>query len=298
MTDVSSTFRDGNGRPAPVSGSYPATDDAAVVVEAARVADDLAAAAGVRVQALLVADEQHAAAAVLQRVWGHSDSVPLPPELLRAFAFTGNYVGAAFEGDRMVGVACAFRTAHGSLHSHIAGVLPSYQGHSIGYLLKLHQRAWALANGIASISWTFDPLVRRNAYFNLVKIGALATGYLADFYGPITDRINDNDRSDRLLVEWDLSAPVAGYHTSTGTGATSVLQPGAGGEPVLRPGSDGPRLIAVPPDIEAVRRTDPALAIQWRSALRAAMTDVFDSGQVIVGLNQDKAYVSRRKDPT
>jgi predicted GNAT superfamily acetyltransferase len=270
---------------------------AAAVESAARLAGDLAAAAGVRVQSLTAPAEQHAAAAVLQQVWGHADGVPLSPELLRAFAFTGNYVGAAFDGDQIVGVACAFRTSHGSLHSHIAGVLPSHQGHAIGYLLKLHQRAWALANGIASIVWTFDPLIRRNAYFNLVKLGADAVRYLADFYGVMTDQINAGDVSDRLLVEWDLSRPVPGAYLPTGPDAVTVLRSGSGGEPVLRPGSDGVRLIKVPEDIDAVRQVDPALATRWRWALRRTVTEAFDSGLVIVGLNQDKAYVARRKDP-
>ncbi|MDQ2845446.1 MAG: GNAT family N-acetyltransferase [Actinomycetota bacterium] len=270
---------------------------AAGVASAARLAAQLAGAAGVRVQSLTTPAEQHAAAAVLQRVWGHAAGVPLPPEMLRAFAFTGNYVGAAFDGEQIVGVACAFRTKNGSLHSHIAGVLPSHQGHSIGYLLKLHQRAWALANGIASIGWTFDPLIRRNAYFNLVKLGADAVRYLDDFYGAMTDRINAGDVSDRVLVEWDLSRPVPGAYLPTGAEAVTVLRPGSDGEPVLRAGSDGVRLIQVPDDIDAVRQVDPALATRWRSALRRAMTEAFDSGLKIVGVNQDKAYVARRKDP-
>jgi predicted GNAT superfamily acetyltransferase len=259
------------------------------------LAQDSAAAAGVRVQSLTTPAEQHAAAAVLQRVWGHPDGVPLPPELLRAFAFTGNYVGAAFDGDQMVGVACGFRTDHGSLHSHIAGVLPAYQGHAIGYLLKLHQRAWALSNGIGSIVWTFDPLVRRNAYFNLVKLGADAVRYLTDFYGVMTDRINARDVSDRLLVEWDLSRPVPGAYLPTAADAVTVLRPASNGEPVMRTGSAGVRLIQIPEDIDAMRKSDPALAARWRAALRTAMTEAFDSGLVVVGLDQDKAYVARPK---
>lgn len=290
---VSGNLTDGYG---PAVGDDPGSVDAAVA-PAVRLAADLAAAAGVRVQSLTTPTEQRAAAAVLQRVWRHADGVPLPPEILRAFAFTGNYVGAAFDGEQIVGVACGFRTDHGALHSHIAGVLPSHQGHAIGYLLKLHQRAWALSNGIASIVWTFDPLIRRNAYFNLVKVGADAVRYLPDFYGLMTDQINAGDDSDRLLVEWDLSRPVPGAYLPTGAGAVTVLRPGPNGEPVLRAGSGGVRLIQIPEDIDAVRRFDPALATQWRSALREAMTGAFDSGLVIVGLNQDKAYVARRKDP-
>lgn len=307
LDPVSSNLTGGHGA---ILGADTDTDTgsaAAAVASAARLAADLAAAAGVRVQSLTTPAEQHAAAAVLQRVWGPADGVPLPPEMLRAFAFTGNYVGAAFDGEQIVGVACAFRTKNGSLHSHIAGVLPSHQGHSIGYFLKLHQRAWALANGINLIAWTFDPLIRRNAYFNLVKLGADAVRYLADFYGSMTDQINAGDVSDRLLVQWDLSRPVPGAYLPTGADVVTLLRPGSDGEPVLRPGSDGEPvlragsdgvwLIQVPEDIDAVRQADSALATRWRSALRRSMIEAFDSGLVIVGVNQDKSYVAQRKDP-
>ena len=55
-------------------------------------------------------------------------------------------------------------------------------------------------------------------------------------------------------------------------------------------------MIEIPADIDAVRSADPALATRWRAALRTAVTDAYGSGLVIVGLNQDKAYVARRKE--
>src|SRR3712207_7442617 len=62
---------------------------------------------------------------------------------------------------------------------------------------KLHQRAWAIARGVHEVAWTFDPLVARNAWFNLTKLGARATEYLPNFYGPMDDGINGADESDR-----------------------------------------------------------------------------------------------------
>ena len=52
--------------------------------------------------------------------------------------------------------------------------------------------------------WTFDPLVARNAWFNLGKLGAVADAFGRAFYGEMTDEINAGDRSDRLVVRWDL----------------------------------------------------------------------------------------------
>jgi predicted GNAT superfamily acetyltransferase len=272
-----------------------------VARSAAELADSVAASCGVRVGNPADAADYRAAAAVLQHIWNQPDGVPIPAEMLRAFAFTGNYVGAVYDDATLVGVACAFRTDHGALHSHIAGVLPAYQGRSIGYLLKLHQRAWALSRGIGSIAWTFDPLVRRNAHFNLVKLGAVATTFLPDFYGPMADQLNAGDRSDRLLVEWDLAAATpGGYLQVPPAAARSVLRRAPDGEPVLASGldtiGDSVWTIAVPGDIDRIKHTDPELAARWRLAVRAAMSAAFGNGLLVAGLDRDEAYVAKRKD--
>ena len=105
-----------------------------------------------------------------REIWGRSaDNPPVPPELLRAFSKAGNYIAGAFAGDELVGATIAFHSTpeRHALHSHIAGVAPGLVGRSVGYAMKLHQRGWALARGIDVIEWTFDPLVARNAYFNV-----------------------------------------------------------------------------------------------------------------------------------
>ena len=237
------------------------------------------------------------AADVLQVIWEHPDGAPLPPAMLGAFAFTGNYVGAAFEGDRIVGAAIGFRTDHSALHSHIAGVLPSHQGRSIGYVLKLHQRAWALQRDLDVIAWTFDPLIRRNAHFNLVKLGARAAAHLPDFYGEMTDHINAGDHSDRLLVEWDLRGPVPGRVVSPSAEAVTVLRTTGDERPELAPISGDEWILQLPADVERLRRTDPGLARQWRSMFREAAAQLLTDGRGIVGLDERSAYVIR-KDPS
>ncbi len=61
--------------------------------------------------------------------------------------------------------------------------------------------------------WTFDPLVRRNAWFNIAVLGAEVAEYLPSFYGSMTDAINAGDESDRLLVAWDVGRPVPDHAT-------------------------------------------------------------------------------------
>ena len=83
------------------------------------------------------------------------------------------------------------------MHSHITGVLPGLQSQGLGRLLKQHQREWALAREVGHITWTFDPLVARNAHFNLRVLGARVTEYLVDHYGPMDDGVNRGDETDR-----------------------------------------------------------------------------------------------------
>ncbi|TLF45519.1 GNAT family N-acetyltransferase, partial [Nonomuraea sp. KC401] len=128
---------------------------------------------------------------------------PITMELMRALSHSGGYVAGAFEGGRLVGGSVGFLAAGGALHSHVTGTTRR----GAGLELKLHQRRWALGRGIERITWTYDPLVRRNAHFNLAKLGARPQEYLPRFYGVMDDAINQGDESDRLLAVWPLTAP-------------------------------------------------------------------------------------------
>ncbi len=147
-------------------------------------------------------DELRALSAFFDELWGRRTPA-LPLELLRALTAAGNYTAAAYEGEQLVGGLAGFLGRHGAepiLHSHILGVAVPAQRRGVGLALKQHQRAWARDRGIATITWTFDPLVARNARFNLQRLGARATAYLPDFYGPMDDGFNASSPTDRLLA--------------------------------------------------------------------------------------------------
>jgi predicted GNAT superfamily acetyltransferase len=250
--------------------------------------------------------DARAAVAALAGVWSRPDGVePLPPELAWVFAHSGNYVSVARTAGVVVGAAIGFRGVDElgpHLHSHIAGVLPQWQGSNVGYALKQHQRRWALDAGLDRVTWTFDPLVARNAYFNVVKLGARLTRYYVDFYGPMTDGINSGDETDRCLVSWRLSDPAADaaaagrsaptdLDAARAAGAGELLYVGADGRPV-RTGFDGAvRLVQVPSDIVAIRRTDPGGARAWRIALRDVLVASFADGFEVVGATRSSWYV-------
>jgi predicted GNAT superfamily acetyltransferase len=258
-----------------------------------------AAAAGVTVRPLTDLADLERVVTLFDEVWGASASPPISLELMRALTKAGNYVGGAHRDGRLVGACVGFFHApgEGALHSHIAGVAPAAAGRQVGYALKLHQRAWALDHGVEQISWTFDPLVARNAWFNLAKLGGVAAEYLPDFYGVMGDRINAGVESDRLLVRWRLDAPLGGPAVSAraeeAAGAVRVLAAGEDGEPVRRAASSPTVLVGVPADIEALRAADPALAARWRAALRETLQQLLADGGRVVGFDREGTYVVR-----
>lgn len=199
------------------------------------------------VRVLDSAQATHEASAVLDEIW-RGDRGAMPANVLRALEHAGNYVVGVYDGARIIGAAVAFFGPPESrtLHSHIAGVIPEYQGRGVGRLLKQHQRRWALQRGVAVITWTFDPLVARNAHFNLNVLGAGVAEYLVDHYGAMRDGLNRGDASDRLLVHWLIAE-----------GPERLSKP----QPILA-------RVAVPDDIARLRAETPVEAGRWRERVR------------------------------
>ena len=206
--------------------------------------------AGVEVRSVDDVPTTRAVEELFVRVWAASPlSPPMRSEILRALAMSGGYVAAAWLDGKVVGGSVGWLglEPHGlTLHSHLTGTDPALRGTGVGLALKRHQRLWAMNHGIGEVRWTFDPLVRRNAWFNLTKLGAVIVAYEVDFYGPLADGINDGDESDRAIVAWELEGPRAvaaaadrfDRHDIEGllaAGADVVLRVNEAGEP--EPGS-------------------------------------------------------------
>ncbi|GGS14967.1 hypothetical protein GCM10010252_63070 [Streptomyces aureoverticillatus] len=226
-------------------------------------------------------------------IWGSEPgSSPLSAETMRALSHAGNYVAGAYEDDRLVGASVAFfgDPIGITLHSHITGAV---MGRGVGLALKTHQRQWALARRLRRITWTYDPLVRRNAYFNLVKLGARPEAYLTSFYGAMDDAINGGDESDRVVAAWDLTAPTPPEVIELPTGAEHRLRD-RGGRPETVASDAGTVLVDIPDDIEALRRTDPGAARAWRLAVRQTLGGLLAEGARVVGFHERRRYVVQR----
>ncbi len=278
-----------------------------VTADAVSAAERAANTAGVTVRELTELADLTTVHRLYDEIWRpEPEHHPMTKEMLRALAKADNYVVGAFDGDRLVGACVGFfgpPTEH-ALHSHIAGVSATATGRGVGFALKVHQRAWALRRGIAAITWTFDPLIARNAHFNLRKLAATATEYLPDFYGGLHDAINGEDLTDRLLVRWPLEAPqvvaaCAGTPAralSAVDGAVTALARSEDGRPIRGALHGHTVLVATPTDVAALRATDPGLARQWRSATRDVLGALLADGARITGFARGGWYVLTRQD--
>jgi predicted GNAT superfamily acetyltransferase len=279
---------------------------AAVVRDEAFAAATAAAVeSGVEIRAITEIAEMAAVVVLFETIWRSAPGTrPVTTELLRALSSAGNYVAGAFAGGELLGACVGFFGHPGKdgLHSHIAGVSKVGVGRGIGYALKLHQRAWVLAQGASSINWTFDPLVRRNAYFNLGKLGALPVRYLRDFYGPMADGINGQGDTDRLMVSWDLAGPAvrtAAFGEPVRADAKALLDEGAAvalsvradGGPASGSADAPVVLVAVPSDIEGLRGADRGQAAAWRAALRESLGGLMAAGGRVTGFDRAGFYV-------
>jgi predicted GNAT superfamily acetyltransferase len=286
-----------------VSDHLDAEVDAAVAVAAAAAGHAGVALRGVHTHADMVTVSR-----LVDEVWGRPEGAGpiVATELLVAMAHAGTQVTLAERDGRPIGATVALVGLDPQqrpwLHSHVTGVVAGAEGRGVGQALKWHQRAWALAHGIDRVRWTYDPLIRRNAVLNLVRLGARVVRYDHDVYGRMDDARNAGLPTDRILVEWELTgartrAAAAGRPAEPDlealrrAGARPRLTVDDQGRPHLTPADVPRRLVQVPADIEAVRRTDRDLAAAWAAAVRTCLGDRLDAGDRVSGMTRDGWYV-------
>lgn len=271
-----------------------------ILVQAERAAGTAARNAGVTIGALVSVDDLRPASELLASVWGRSpEGVPMNSEVMRSLVHADGLVSGAYNatGD-LVGVSVLGRGRPGAGYSYLAGIKPGGADAGIGFALKQHQRSWALARDIRVIEWTFDPLVSRNARFNVSKLGAVVREYEPSFYGQMSDDINGTDASDRLVATWEIGDARA-IAASEGTPADTPDAPPIDGSDSAVDGPDGASAwiasgeniwCRVPTDIVAVRKNAPALASAWRAQIRQWLTPALAHGYVVVSVSRTGWY--------
>ena len=255
-----------------------------------------AEAASVRVEQLRTPAQAAASVELLAAIWRVPvEQPPIDLSTVTALTYGHGSVSGAFHDQELVGVSIGFVVGDelDTLHSHITGVRDDHARSGVGAALKLQQRWWAVEHGLSSVTWTFDPLIGRNAGLNLRRLGARLESYLINFYGPMADGRNRGQPSDRAYVRWDLHRSLGdrrdlGSHLAP----TALLTMADDGAPEFRTedvadavaGLSSTELeLIIPADIEAIRETDLELALAWRLALRETLGPLLAAGCQVIG---------------
>ncbi len=228
---------------------------------------------GILIRACHGIEEFEACVRVERAVWKSSDIDVVPIPLFVVASETGGQVLGAFHGTDLVGFTLAivgWRARKPFLHSHMTAVLDVHRDHGIGRRLKLYQREDALARGIALVEWTFDPLVTKNAYFNFMRLGAIARRYLPNAYGITSSPLHGSLPTDRLVAEWHLRSNrvrrvLAGKQTNAPTSKKAMR-------------------ITIPSNLEKLRSSEPMQAIQIQSEVRAEFLEWLGKGYAATGI--------------
>jgi predicted GNAT superfamily acetyltransferase len=254
------------------------------------LARERASGAGVTLAPLTTVPDAARINEVIEATWGDQH---LDHEVIRALAVSGNVSWGAFDDDRLIGFVLGWAGVDEDglhVHSHMLAAIPDHRHRGVGEALKLAQRAQALDQGIDVVRWTFDPLVARNAWLNLGKLGAIVDRFARNFYGVMTDSINVGERSDRFTVAWRLRREPGPRSLPATPPVDLLVRSSEGTAPMPADGRtpDGAvAAIEVPADYHALRAEDPAAAAAWRDAIAEAAEVCMAAG--LVGAAFDRA---------
>jgi predicted GNAT superfamily acetyltransferase len=264
--------------------------------------------ADIRIRPLATLAEFRACVELQAEVWGPAYTDNVPASLLQVSTYVGGIVLGAFTGaDELVGLLFGLTGIDGGeiVHwSHLLGVRDSARNLGVGRMLKEAQRAVLARRGVKRISWTFDPLVAKNAYLNLNRLGARVVAYVPNMYGTTTSPLHYGIATDRLIVSIDTHAvpPARDAFDSSAVNLpllTLELQEGDVAVDVLSPPTA--LWIEIPNDIRHVIERSPASAVAWRDVVRRHFQWALALGYEVAGLQRDPVtsrsfYVLRRTE--
>jgi predicted GNAT superfamily acetyltransferase len=251
----------------------------------------------------------HQAEELQRLVWQESETDIIPAHLMNSVVHSGGLLIGAYADPQLVGFVFGFpgfystpdgpRLKH---YSSIMGVRPEWQGQGIGFALKRAQWQMVRYQGIDRITWTYDPLLSRNAWLNITRLGAVCDTYLRDFYGPMKDVLNQGLPSDRFNVDWWVNTQRVNRRLSRQRrnhlnlkhfldGGVPIINPlelevEDSPEKVMKPelklGKDLPiLLVEIPTDFLALKQADLQMALDWRLQSRYIFEALFVAGYLV-----------------
>jgi len=266
---------------------------------------------------VLESPEDMASIEALQRdVWPGSETDVVPAHLLITAVHNGGLVVGAYLDDQLIGFVFGFpgieftpdgpRPKH---CSHMLGIHPDQRDSGIGFALKRAQWQMVRYQRLDHVTWTYDPLLSRNAYLNIAKLGAVCSSYRRSEYGDMRDGLNAGLPSDRFQVDWWINTrrverrlgkrprkslklenfskaqlqPL--YSLRSSQQSNSWLRPPEHVSPL-----NGKLALAeIPSDFIALKNGDFALARDWRFFSRELFETAFAAGYIVTDFVYDQS---------
>ncbi len=276
---------------------------------------------------ILESPEDMTAIEELQRtVWPGSETDVVPAHMLITAIHNGGLVAGAFNGDRLIGFIFGFpgieftpdgpRPKH---CSHMMGIHPHHSDAGVGFALKRAQWQMVRHQGLDHITWTYDPLLSRNAYLNITKLGAVCSHYRRSEYGDMRDGLNAGLPSDRFQVDWWINTRRVERRLGKRARRPLKLENFAKAElqplyPLQTDDQGWPRppensspldgrlvLVEIPSDFPALKDADFSLARDWRFFSREVFETAFAAGYIVTDFvydNQRSFYVLSHGEST
>ena len=270
-----------------------------------------AATDGITIRRVDTNDEYEACVRMQHAIWGDDFTEIVPATMLKVTQHIGGVTAGAFDADgRLLGFVFGMMGAvDGRLvhWSDLLAVHPDARNKGLGRRLKLFQRQLLLPLGVETMFWTYDPLVTKNAYLNIVRLGARPTEYVVDMYGADThSAMQGGIGTDRFVVAWDLvteggaNAPASAHAADAQNAPNAPIVDGLAPEGAL-PDTDVVR-VEVPSDIDEVIARDLAVAARLRRTTRRIFTHYMQRGYRVTGFShlmpEDRYfYILSRNDP-
>lgn len=222
---------------------------------------------------------------IQEETWGRGFSERVPAAILRVSQRVGGIAAGAFDPQgQMLGFVFGITGVQDGALVHWSDMLAvraAARGRHIGAQLKQFQREKICALGVRTMMWTFDPLVARNAHFNMNSLGAFPLEYVVNMYGTTRSALHGALPTDRFIVSWECQ-PEVPHQVRDGTGAygdVPLMNPVAHGTPSLATVDDAPQLrVQIPFDVQPIIQQQPALAARWREVTRRAFMNRMAAG--------------------
>jgi predicted GNAT superfamily acetyltransferase len=259
-------------------------------------------------------NEMHRVEDIQRQVWQERETDIIPAHLINSAVHNGGLLLGAYAEDELAGFVFGFtgfyttpdgpRLKH---YSSMLGVLLEFRHQGIGFALKRAQWQMVRHQGIDRITWTFDPLLSRNAWLNITRLGAVCNTYLCDFYGKMQDALNQGLPTDRFDVDWWVHSHRVNRRLSRRrradltlahflSGGAQIVNPAEMDlsqlphpieDPPIQAGNDLTfLLVEIPADFQALKVVDIKLALEWRLHTRSIFETLFKAGYLVTDFVQ------------